>query len=88
MVRARKQTITSLFCSLQQVLVALWNSADENDFLEMIKEWIYCQDKTLDPYRQILKHIYYREHPKEPDIPKAIMDGLENNGKKCMFIGV
>lgn len=39
MVRARKQTITSLFCSLQQVLVALWNSADENDFLEMIKEW-------------------------------------------------
>ena len=57
MVRARKQTITSLFCSLQQVLVALWNSADENDFLEMIKEWIYCQDKTLDPYRQILKHI-------------------------------
>lgn len=32
MVRARKQTITSLFCSLQQVLVALWNSADENDF--------------------------------------------------------
>lgn len=54
MVRARKQTITSLFCSLQQVLVALWNSADENDFLEMIKEWIYCQDKTLDPYRQNL----------------------------------
>ena len=42
----------------------------------------------MDPYRQIFKHIYYREHPKEPDILKAIMDGLEKNGKKCMFIGV
>lgn len=81
MVRARKQTITSLFCSLQQVLVALWNSADENDFLEMIKEWIYCQDKTLDPYRQILKHIYYREHPKEPDIQRLLWMGLRRMEK-------
>ena len=69
---------------MQQVLVALWNSADENDFLEMIKEWIYCQDKTLDlRYRQILRHVYCREYPKEPDVQKAAMDMFERTGKSA-----
>ena len=59
----REVAFYSLFCSLQQILTALWNSKDEEEFLYMVKEWIYCQDKSLDPYLQILIHIYHRENP-------------------------
>lgn len=88
MIEVRDEVFYSLFCSLQQILVALWNSNDENDFLSMIKEWIYCQDKTLDPYQQILTHIYYREHPEETNLQKQAIEMFERTGKKCIFIGM
>ena len=88
MIEVRDEVFYSLFCSLQQILVALWNSKDENDFLSMIKEWIYCQDKTLDPYQQILTHIYYREHPEETNLQKQAIEMFERTGKKCIFIGM
>lgn len=87
-INARDEAFFSLFCSMQQVLTALWNSVDENDFLEMVKEWIYCQNKTLDPYCQILLHIYHQEHPEESNMQKAAIDMFERTGKKCMFVGV
>ena len=51
---ARDETFFSVFCSLQQLLMALWNSTSEADFLDMVNEWIYYQDKSLDLYLQIL----------------------------------
>lgn len=83
----RDEVFYSLFCSLQQILIALWNSEDENDFLDMIKEWIYCQDKSLDAYLQILTHIYHRKHPEKPNLKKEVIEMFERTGKKCMFIG-
>ena len=67
----RDEVFSSLFCSLQQILTALWNREDEKDFFDMIKEWIYCQDKSLDSYLQIVTHIYYRENPEKTNLKKS-----------------
>ena len=83
----RDEVFSSLFCSLQQILTALWNSEDEKDFLDMIKEWIYCQDKSLDSYLQIVTHIYYRENPEKINLTKEAIKMFERTGKKCMYIG-
>lgn len=83
----RDEVFSSLFCSLQQILTALWNSEDEKDFLDMIKEWIYCQDKSLDSYLQIVTHIYYRENPEKINLKKEAIKMFERTGKKCMYIG-
>lgn len=77
----------SSFCSLQQLLMALWNSTSEADFLEMVKEWIYCQDKSLDLYLQILTHIYYRENPEQFNFKKKALEMFERTGKKSLLIG-
>lgn len=83
----RDEVFCSLFCSLQQILTALWNSEDEKDFLDMIKEWIYCQDKSLDSYLQIVTHIYYRENPEKTNLKKSVIEMFERTGRKCMYIG-
>ena len=83
----RDEVFCSLFCSLQQILTALWNSEDEKDFLDMIKEWIYCQDKSLDSYLQIATHIYYRENPEKTNLKKSVIEMFERTGRKCMYIG-
>lgn len=53
----------------------------------MIKEWIYCQDKSLDPYLQILTHIYYRENPEKMDMRKAVIEMFEKTERKCLYVG-
>ncbi len=83
----RDEVFYSLFCSLQQILTALWNSEDERDFLGMIKEWIYCQDKSLDSYLQIVTHIYYRENPDKTNLKREIIEMFERTDRKCMYIG-
>ena len=83
----REVAFYSLFCSLQQILTALWNSKDEKEFLYMVKEWIYSQDKSLDPYLQILVHIYYRNNPESPDVKKAAIEMFERTNRKSLYIG-
>lgn len=83
----REVAFYSLFCSLQQILTALWNSKDEEEFLYMVKEWIYCQDKSLDPYLQILVHIYHRENPESLDVKKAAIEMFERTNRKILYIG-
>ena len=83
----REVVFYSLFCSLQQILTALWNSKDEEEFLYMVKEWIYCQDKSLDPYLQILVHIYHRNNPESPDVKKAAIEMFERTNRKSLYIG-
>lgn len=83
----REVAFYSLFCSLQQILTALWNSKDEEEFLYMVKEWIYSQDKSLDPYLQILVHIYHRENPESPDVKKAAIEMFERTNRKILYIG-
>ena len=83
----REVAFYSLFCSLQQILTALWNSKDEEEFLYMVKEWIYCQDKSLDPYLQILVHIYHRNNPESPDVKKAAIEMFERTNRKILYIG-
>lgn len=83
----REVAFYSLFCSLQQILTALWNSKDEEEFLYMVKEWIYCQDKSLDPYLQILVHIYHRNNPESPDVKKAAIEMFERANRKSLYIG-
>lgn len=83
---ARDETFFSVFCSLQQLLMALWNSTSEADFLDMVKEWIYYQDKSLDLYLQIFMHIYYRENPDQFNLKKKALEMFERTGKKSMFI--
>ena len=83
---ARDETFFSVFCSLQQLLMALWNSTSEADFLDMVKKWIYYQDKSLDLYLQIFMHIYYRENPDQFNLKKKALEMIERTGKKSMFI--
>ena len=83
---ARDETFFSVFCSLQQLLMALWNSTSEADFLDMVKEWIYYQDKSLDLYLQIFMHIYYRENPDQFNLKMKALEMFERTGKKSMFI--
>ena len=44
----------SLFCSMQQILTAIWCTDNEEQFIKIINKWIYSQNKTLNPYIDII----------------------------------
>lgn len=54
-------TCFSLFCSLQQILMAIWNTRDETEFLAIIKEWQYRLDDSLDQYIILFEKLHRKE---------------------------
>ena len=52
-----------MFCSLQQVLTAIWCMGDAEGFYDVLKEWICRADANLDLYLLILVRMYEKEHP-------------------------
>lgn len=68
----------SLFCSLQQVLTAIWSCDNKEEFLEVIHDWIIIDDKNLDPYISLLHTIGYQQNPEE----RKIRDALKNFSKQ------
>ena len=75
----------SVFASAQQLLTALWCSNNQEEFVEMIKNWIYGTDGSLNLYRSILFDIAERNRPKS--IRKSAIDMLENTKKEAVFVG-
>lgn len=84
-INAREISFHSLFCSLQQILTALWWCKDEDEFLEAIREWLYSSDKTLDPYVSLFA---LKAVPKEKQqVRKAMLDFVEKRKSPTMVIG-
>lgn len=64
----------SLFCSLQQVLTAIWSCDNKEEFLEVVHDWIYTDDKNLDPYISLLHTISDKEDPQKRKIRDALKE--------------
>lgn len=47
----------SLFCSLQQILMVVWNTSNEKEFLEVIKEWELRIDGAADLYISLFEKL-------------------------------
>lgn len=86
-VNVREAAFYSVFCSMQQLLHALWCSKTEEDFLEMIRDLIYTFDKSLNFYYSLVQHIYHRDHDNKNSIRKSAISMLEKNRKTTIFIG-
>ena len=64
----------SLFCSLQQILTAIWNTSSDKEFLEVIEEWMLRIDGSTDHYIMLFKRLNG-----EPDIvSQAMLDFAKN----------
>lgn len=75
----------STFASAQQLLTALWCSNNQEEFVEMIKNWIYGTDGSLNLYHSILCDVAERNSPKS--IRKSAIDMLESTKKEAVFVG-
>ena len=75
----------SAFVSAQQLLIALWCSNSEEEFLETIRNWIYGTDGSLNLYHSILCDIEARDNSKR--IRKSTIDMFEKNKKEAVFVG-
>ncbi|WP_196594493.1 hypothetical protein [Pectinatus sottacetonis] len=79
--RANEVTFGSLFCSLQQILTALWCTNTETEFMKIIDRWTYFQDKTLDPYVSIVEHLYTGSN-----LSNDLLQTLKRNHQKSILI--
>ena len=59
---------------MQQMLTAVWLSQNEDEFYEILKQWLYVRDKTLDPYVSLIYAKYLREHPDKGMVRKEMID--------------
>lgn len=69
----------SLFFSLQQILIAIWSCDNKEEFLDVIDDWIYDTDKTLDPYISLLHTRYYQTNPDKSKIRNELKTFLKQH---------
>lgn len=84
---AREISFYSLFCSMQQILTAVWWCADETEFFQVLDGWIYSADKTLDPYISLLATKVLIIDSQEDSVRKAMLECIEKRGTPTMIIG-
>ena len=77
----------SLFCSLQQILTAVWVCDTEREFYRIMDEWIYVKNKALDPYVSILYIVGKKMDPvKKRDLHDIMLECVKKR-KYCSVIG-
>lgn len=84
-VEARQVSFYSLFCSMQQLIAAIWWCDTEDEFLRVLDEWVYTTDKTLDPYFTLIRTKYYMEHP-DNTVHKSMLDFAKKSGRPIMIV--
>lgn len=77
----------SIFCSLQQILTAVWCCDTEEQFYEILREWIIRIDKTLDPYIHILNVRSWQLNPDDNNISRLMSEMISQNMPNTMIIG-
>ena len=86
-VRPRDIAFFSMFCSIQQMLTAVWLSRNEDEFYEILKQWLYVRDKTLDPYVSLIYAKDLLEHPDKGMVRKGMIDFLDKREHPAVLIG-
>ena len=81
----RSLSFYSAFASAQQLLTALWCSNSQEEFVEIIKNWIYGTDGSLSLYHSILHDIAERNNSKS--IRKCAINMFESAKKEAVFVG-
>lgn len=84
---ARKISFYSLFCSMQQILSAVWWCADEEEFFRVLDHWIYSTDKTLDPYVSLFVSKVTIGDSQKGSVRKAMVELVKKRGTPTMIIG-
>ncbi len=84
---SRELIFHSLFCSMQQILMAVWLCDTEEEFRQVVEDWIYSSDKTLDPYISLIQTRTYQENPEQLNVRKAAIDMLKRSHPYSMFLG-
>lgn len=81
LIDAKNVGFLSLFCSLQQILTAIWCCDTKEQFFDILNGWIYRTDKTLNPYISLIYSINSRYNKSsQSDIHKAMIDFAEKHG--------
>lgn len=83
----RESSFYSLFCSMQQILTAVWWCADETEFFQVLDGWVYSTDKTLDPYISLFAtKTLLIDSPKD-SVRKAMLECIKKRETPTMIIG-
>lgn len=86
-IHAREISFYSLFCSMQQILTAVWWCEDEKEFFQVLDDWIYSTDKTLDPYISLFATKVINIDSQENPVRKAMLELVKNRETPTMIIG-
>lgn len=84
---SRELIFNSLFCSMQQILLAVWLCDTEEEFLQVVGDWIYSSDKTLDPYISLIMTRIYQENPEKISVRKSAIDMLKRSHPYSILLG-
>lgn len=84
-ITSRDVSFYSIFCSMQQLLISLWCSSSQEEFLNIVRDWIYTMDKSLNPYYSIILSI--NDKGKSDSIRKSAIEMLEGSNKTAIFVG-
>lgn len=72
----------SLFCSLQQILMAVWNTSGEKEFFDILAEWQYRLDGSLDQYIVLFSKL----HQQYDSVSQAIMNFAKSRKNPCLVV--
>lgn len=86
-ISARDASFYSLFCSLQQILTAVWWCENEDEFFQVLDGWIYSTDKTLDPYVSLIATKKMTMDPDEGAVRRSMIEFVKKRGTPTMITG-
>lgn len=70
----------SIFCSVQQLLQAIWNTSGEQEFFEIVKEWQYRVDGYVDQYITLFLKIQQRKESGNMKVSHELLSFAEKKG--------
>lgn len=72
----------SLFCSLQQILMAMWNTSSQKDFLDIIEEWRLRINGSADQYLMLFEKLN-----REPDsVSQAMFEFVKKRNNSTLLV--
>ncbi|MBD5550055.1 MAG: hypothetical protein HDQ96_02615 [Lachnospiraceae bacterium] len=86
-INAREESFYSLFCSMQQILTAVWWCADETEFFRVLDYWIHSTDKTLDPYISLFATKVMIIDSQKGSVREAMLECIKKRGTPTMIMG-
>ena len=86
LIRIEELRSYTLFCSMQQILMAAWIWKNAEDFFLMIRDWRQTADTWLDPYYLILRRLIVKENPEAMSVSEHALMMLRETHPESVFV--